>query len=608
MNKKIRRILCIVLLFAILVSVAPPQKAAAASTDAKVQEVVQTVQDVYRGSQQGAGRYSFFGYCGTMIAWHLYLLGITDRVRLGDGKDFFNYFYGHEYSSGGFPVKAYPSWEYSLYSALNAITANGSQDAYNILVGFERTPSQAGSLYGHALVIFAIIDGIVYFNQSYGSYLYGVYYPEGGTIALSIVDFCNLFSGDVLDGVVYFGRKSYSESCTYYPANLDAQITESTHMYTEPCLDTTDERSKILRPLQPGEPVRVTGLYLNPLGEYWYQVEEENKIGYVPAQLTRVLTMRYDDVSLRDASVAQELRQGQNANIGGSIYAAHNRICTVRAQIFAMDGKELTHVMSGTHSLDARRYQLYRSELDYQLDFRGLQPGTYRLELAVVVGNYYFADGELQTQWKTIKLWRSDFKVVHQLGSTYHVKFDAAGGTAALNQANVSIGDRLKELPQATRPGYVFEGWYNAEGIRFTSRTVIAESTTLYARWKVDETATGWYLIDGNWAYLEEGVAKTGFIRSEGSTCYIQEDGTLATGWLELEGKLYYFYPSGVMHMGWMDREEGRSYFTANGAATGWMVIGDNQYYFDQAGIMLTGRQTIDEEEYIFGSDGVLKK
>lgn len=606
MNKKILRILAAALVLVLLVSMVPPVKVQAAS-GGKVQRVVDQIKDVYRSSQQGAGRYSFFGYCGTMIAWQLYILGITDRVMLADGKHLYDKFAYQQYTSTGFPIRAYSGSFFNLKTALNTITDNGTKDAYNILVGWERTPSEAGSLYGHAMIIFAVLDGVVYFNESYSAVYGGIYYPEGHPIAMTIDDFYSIYGHNTLDGMIHFGQKSYSEDCTYHPAYLYAAVTEGTQLRSEPCDGETDERSQLIRDLIPGEQLSITGLYENPLGEFWYQVEENGKVGYLRADKTRLLQTRYDDVWAESIDVPQEVRQGRNYAIEGQLLASYNRITTVRAQVFSLADGQKTHVMSSTQSLEARRLSLYRSEVANGIDLRSLPIGTYRVELAAVVGNCYYADGALQTEWKTVKLWCSDFRIVSQYGGSYHVRYDAAGGTSALNAQNVAIGDRIGTLPQASRPGWIFAGWYTADGTRVTERTVIAEDVTLVAHWQADPEATGWYVVDGRWTYLENGEIKTGFIRGQDITCYITDTGDLATGWLQLEGKTYYFLPSGAMYLGWMEMELGAFYFTANGAATGWMVIEDEHYYFNESGMMAVGSLEIDGVVYTFDANGVLQ-
>ncbi len=586
MFHKIRRLICLAVLLTLLVSVLPGYTASAVTTNPREQEVIQTALDTYRASQEGAGRYSFYGYCGTMVSWQLHVLGITsDRVKL-DGKNVYDYFCYQSYTSGGFPVHPYSGGYWNLYTALNDITDGGTKDAYNIVVGFEYTPSEAGAMYGHGLVIFGIIDGVVYYNESGPTYPDGLYYPEGTPIACTIEAFARRYSYATLDGLIHFGRKSYSEDCTQYPAYLYAAATEKTPMFSEPCTPETDDRSKPLRTVNAGEYMSVIGLYVNPLGEYWYQVDEGGKIGYIAAGDTRMVQMRYDDVSLADSNMPGELRQGRNYYVSGNLYAVHNRVTTVRAQLFSMDGTQATHVLSATQPLDARRYSLHRSDLADQLGLPYLSAGRYRLELAAVVGNHYYADGELQTQWKTVKLWQSEFMVVTHSYSTYHVTFDADGGTTDMAEASIYVGDRLAQMPEATRPGYLFVGWFTADGVPVTERTVIAESVTLYARWKLDENAQGWYESEDGWVYLEAGQVITGFVQAGGMTFCLTPEGEFLTGMQEIDGRLFYFQPGGAMHLGWLENEEGIRYFTANGAAVGNMVIEDVQYTFDENGIL----------------------
>jgi hypothetical protein len=46
-----------------------------------------------------------------------------------------------------------------------------------MVVGFQKTNTAAGSIYGHALVVHAILDGIVYFVECYDSAVGGRYWP-----------------------------------------------------------------------------------------------------------------------------------------------------------------------------------------------------------------------------------------------------------------------------------------------------------------------------------------------------------------------------------------------------------------------------------------------
>ncbi len=590
MFKKIRRVLCLCLVLAMLAVFLPARQAAARELNAREQELVKLIQQTYDNSRQQAGFYSFYGYCGTMVAWQLHILGITEERVKSDGRDLYDYFYRQSYTSGGYQVRPYDGGYWGMAGALNDITENGTKDAYNILVGFQSTPSEAGSMYGHSVLIFGIIDGVVYYNESSMAVLDGVYYPEGAARSCSVNTFISRYSYATLDGLIYFGRNTYDESCTQYPAYLYAGATEDTLLYSQPCTTETDERSNPLRTVRSGEQLSVVGLYENTLGEFWYQVESKTEVGYILADCTKVLQMRYDDVTISDADIPWELRLGRNYRVAGEIKSTNNRICTVRAQLFLMDGTEATHVLSATEAVDARRFHLLYSDLTEDLKLPWLDAGIYRLELAAVVGNYYYADGELQTQWETVRLWRSEFAMVTRYYTTNCVIFDAEGGWSSMNEANVYIGQPLAQMPEAVRPGYVFLGWYTADGTQITEDTVIPGDITLYAHWAQDENANGWYYMDGSWSYLTNGVPQTGFQEAEGITYYIQEDGSFATGLQRIGSSTYYFQPNGALHLGWLKLASGTCYFTENGMVTGWMEIDGTSYYFDEVGILKNER------------------
>ncbi len=607
MQKRILRVFSLALLLAMLVGILPLQGADAISSERDAQ-LKQELIDLYQECRRQSGRYSFDGYCGSLVSWQLYLLGITSEMLGANGNTHYDNHKYSDYTSGGYRVRAYSGWEFGLEESLNLITDNGTRDAYNVLVGFERTHTAAGSRYGHAMLITAIIDGVIYFTESYPVTINGTFYREGAPITCTIEEFVRYYARwSQLDGVIHFGLKTYADTCTYYPAYLYAGVTQEAQLYTEPCLPEVDDRSKPLRQLQTGERISVTGLYQNKDGEYWYQVDEEGQTAYIRADFTQVLSMRYDDITADAVDAPAELRQGRGFDVKGKLKAVYNRITTIRAQVFAYEEQEQTHVMSTTHTLNGQSYSLSRTELSEQLAFRKLDVGSYRYELAVVVGNHFFADGTLQIDWQTIKLWRSDFRVVTRQGGTYHVEFDANGGVSELNKADVAMGDSLEKLPEASREGYIFGGWYTEDGQQITGDTVIPGSITLTAKWLNAEDVTGWYIENGAWVYLENGLPKTGFVHTDGITYHINENGTLDIGQVYIHGKRYYFNGNGAMHIGWREEQEGKYYYTENGAATEWMYIDGSRYYFGYDGIMRTGLQLIDGRYCYFGSNGILQ-
>ena len=234
MNKKyLRRLSLILTVVMILGAVLSAPVSASPTTETQIK---QQIAATYKKSKAFYGWDSFHGFCGALVNAQLYLLGITDTVLGVDGRDAFDTFKRLSVTSGGFGVKAYPAGLYSLKSALNAITKNGTADAYNILVGFQKTPSVLGRRYGHAVVIHAILDGTVYFVESYNVTINGVYYKEGTPLTASIEDFAAYYADTTtqFDGVIHFGLKTYADSCTEYPSNATGTVVAEGNIWSQP--------------------------------------------------------------------------------------------------------------------------------------------------------------------------------------------------------------------------------------------------------------------------------------------------------------------------------------------------------------------------------------
>lgn len=605
MHKKILRIASVLLILLSIISMLPTTASSMATTEAE--RISALVTSTYKKALKRTGRSSFHGWCGAAVDQQMYVLGITNKVVGSDGKDKFDQYKKQEFTSGGYKVRAYSGKKYNLAGALNAITNNGTQNAYNIMVGFQRTNTSSGWKYGHAVFIYAIIDGIVYFTESFNMRFEGKNYAEGQCITGTIEQFAKSFnSWCKFDGVIHFGLKTYQEECLFINSYLYANTTTATTLYSAPCVPGVDDRSKPLRQLQPGERLSVIGMYRNTLGEYWYEVEDA-QIGYVRADDTVVQSMRYDDVAIASVKAPTVLTEGSSFSIKGGITGQYVSIISVRAQVYQVGENGLTHMMTTNAPVSANDYTLYKSKVAKRLTFKLLDVGSYHYELAAVVSNYYYADGELQTEWQTIKLWKSDFQVVDKKGETASVTFDAEGGVSELNAAEMTLGQPLSILPDAQREGYVFDGWYTADGEKVDEEYVLEGKMTLYAHWVEAGDVTGWYQEDGRTYYVEDGVRLNGFFHVGNVTYYQGEDGYLATGWTVIEGERYYFNANGAMASGWLVLPEGTYYIGVDGTlAIGWVIINNQTYYFAEDGLMATGIRVIDGVKYHFGVNGIL--
>ena len=87
----------------------------------------------------------------------------------------------------------------------------------------------------------------------------------------------------------------------------------------------------------------------------------------------------------------------------------------------------------------------------------------------------------------------------HWKKSVYDVRFDANDGTGVVTR-NVVHGDAVGVLPEPSREGYSFGGWWTAAdgGVQVTSATAVYESTTFWAHWIDDSYIVTFDPADGS--------------------------------------------------------------------------------------------------------------
>ena len=600
MHKKILRILTLALAILLLVTVLPQETFA---DDLEIKEIKNQITSTYKAAKRYSGRPSFSGYCASLVNWQLYLMGITKEKLGNNGNQEYDYFCKQTQTSGGYTVRAYPDERFSLKEALHYVSQDGTKKVYNMIVCFQSTNSAAGRRYGHAFLIHAIMDGIVYYSESSSVSIAGKYFPEGSAIAVTLEEFCQYYSKwNDYEGLIYFGRKTYADECSFFTSNLYVSVNETTGLYSSPCASEVDPRSKYRYDVKAGEKVHVVGLYRNTEGEYWYELDDGHN-GFIPADKTTLISTDYSDIQVSNMVSPMNLRAGNRFSLKGQISSDHNRIYTIRAQIYKLEENgEMVQMDSATAMVDGNDYTLNGSSLSSSLAFRKLKKGTYLYTLAAVVGNYYCENGNVKLQWKTVPLWQARFEVTSSYSGLNSVQFDANGGAVEFNQVAQASGTPIGELPLPHRPGYRFLGWStDQEGHNMVNtHYVISQNTVLYAQWTVDKTAEGWYPVDGTWYYLSNGQAQEGFFTDSGLT-YFAENGTPITGWKIVEGKHYYFGRNGVMQTGLLEAEGVRYLLGEDGAAmSGWAEVDGNTYYLNSNGSFCSGWLRIDGQLHYF--------
>jgi len=496
----IKRIFILALCLCLLVGAIPVK----ALEDDKVSQVCQDIVDDYRSILRYTNMDSLAGWCGLMASWQMYFLGINSWVVGHHGKDQYDAYENVTVTSGGHKVKAYSAKDYTLDEALNTISKNGSWDVYNILVGFQKTSTQLGSIYGHSLVIYAILDGIVYYTEGYNTSMGRAGVPYQVTIE-EFVDYYDDWT--VFEGLIVFGRKGYVANCTEYATNMYAQVTQPVQLYSQPCLPgTVDEESEVLRTVPVGERIWVNALLENPGGEFYYQVDDGYQAGYILAEKAEPIRFVYEDIGITNVRNPVDMEKGENCKITGRIASEFSTMGAVRMEVTDTQGNIiLNHGLAKLSGV----YDLEGDTFSRAVKFGYLEDGNYIYNIYADGLNFYVRDGQVV----------SDYQQVHLVQSVFRV-----------GQAERYM------LPKQTEEPAVLDGW-------------VWDGTWYY--YESGTPRTGWYCSGGADYYLkEDGSVTTGWTTINGKMRYFSNTGCMRTGWIETDAGRMYLMSNGAPAVG----------------------------------------------------------
>lgn len=481
-----KRRICFLVLALIMALCALPVTAGAAANDA-ASELYKATRRSYTSSRASYGK-SFHGFCGTMVAYQLRQGKITKGVDKMDGNALYDHYKNKTSSSGGYYINPYSAKKYSLEEALNAISHNGTKDVYNILVGFQWTNTEAGAFFGHAVFINGILDGTVYFVESYTSAIAG---SEGTVARVSISDFANYYDQWArFEGCIHF-TKDYAESLSYWDTDLFVRARFDMQLRSQPCL-IGQENCELLRSVSAGEMLRVTGILRNDAGQWYYQVQDGAYTGYVVAQATALEQECAEGVTLRELALPQTVASEEKLTLSGEVYSAHGRISTMEAVVTDVSGREVARV---EQKGDKRTVSLS------ELKLPTLSDGSYTLRLWATVQAPYVAEAQLVESTVTTQLLEETFQV----------------GTAP------RVGSYGVVFAMAQKPN----GWVRQNG------------TWYY--YTEGQPYTGWLRDHGLHYYLDEtGAVTTGWAQIDGQTCLFSDSGVLCTGWIRVDEGMRY--------------------------------------------------------------------
>lgn len=484
-----------------------PVAADAASKDAASQ-LYQATRRSYTASRASYGK-SFHGFCGTMVAYQLRQGKITKWVEKMDGNALYDHYEGKATSSGGFYIKPYSAKKYSLADALNAISHNGTKDVYNILVGFQWTNTEAGALFGHAVFINGILDGTVYFVESYTSAIAG---EEGAVARVSIAEFARYYDQWAkFEGCIHF-TKDYAESLTYRDTDLFVRARFDIQLRSQPCL-IGQEDCQLLRTVSAGERLRVTGILENAAGEWYYQVQDGAYTGYVVAQATALEQLCGENIAVQELDVPQTVEAEEKLTLSGGMKSACGLINSVKAVITDVSGREVATV---EQNVEKSAFSLS------QLQLPGLMDGSYTLRLWANLQVAYVGEDQLAESPVTTQLLEETILV----GAAPQMR--SYGAVYTLPQ-KLNGWVRQNGTWYYYTEGQPYTGWLREHGLRYY----------------LDETGavtTGWAEVDGQKClFSDSGALCIGWIRAEEGMRYCAKEGRFVNGFVNIDGLRYYF-------------------------------------------------------------------
>ncbi len=223
----------------------------------------------------------------------------------------------------------------------------------------------------------------------------------------------NGMSGDVDCNYMYVelpgkhsSDTSYLSRCEYYPSNLNVTINATSNVREYPSTDYN-----ILKTLNAGDTVHVTGLYKNTYGNYWYQIETEGVTGYIGSELADINEYLFDDISVQNPDMASNLNSGSGYYIKGELSSVYNNLMTVNARVYSGEDTDATPILSSSYSPNSKYYSLYKSEVDYGLPFGTQSSGYYTYEISADVKNYSARGTTLSSKTENVVLWTTPYTV-----------------------------------------------------------------------------------------------------------------------------------------------------------------------------------------------------
>ncbi len=512
----LKRIWALVLCAVLLVTALPVRSFAAPNDE--VERICGQIRDTYQKTYAAVGDLS--GYCGEMAAWELYYLGITKSVVSKNGNQMYDELSITDQINEGFQMKLYPASAYTIEEALNTITGCGTKDAYNIVAGYHWTTTTAGSLYGHVTVIHAILDGMVYFTEGFGT---PFNMDPSQPMICSIAEFAQYYDEWTgFEGIIHFGRGNYIDGYEMFGCNQFVRAGSNISLMSLPDF----AKAETVRTVAAGERLRAVALCKDENDVMFYQILDGGETCYLPVDMVEPVKFVYNDLTVTDAVLPVQVAKGRDFKLSGVIRSEYNKIYSLVVQI--TDAQEQV-ILSYDMVKDGNMVDLGHQFVNDRVDISGLAEGSYTYNVYCDMVNHYDLDGVVIGDMQRVLAVSSEFTV---------------GDAAAAPQARV-----VQAEPQEEKAGWQYENgnWYFYE-VNTPRVGWFCDNGLDYYLLSDGSAATGWQEINGkNRYFTETGVMRTGWLECAEGHFYMLSNGAAATGWKQVDGVLYCFGEDGQL-------------------------------------------------------------
>ncbi len=492
-----KRLLALLLVVSIIFCGVLPADASA-EVMSEAERISAQIKTIYRKTLYHTGKSSLNGFCGLMTCTQLYLLGINAYPETYDGNNIYDAYLRQDVTTGGYKVKTYSAKSYGLEETLNVITNGGTKNAYNLVVGFQWTNTNAGARFGHAVLIHAILDGQVYFVEGFYTSLAG---EAGNVIVCSIEEFVAFFDDwTTFEGIVEFGTKAYADFCKAYPINRVISAQQGAQLFSQPAPDG-QVSSQVLRSVLPGERLQAVGLYENDNGLY-YCVDNGDGYAFLPAEYASVGAAEQGNVVLSNFDCPSQLEKNEKFMLSGTVTVRGGYITQQKLTILRDDGTEFAVIAKPDTGVQAKLNAFTR-----ELSKLSFEPGAYRLKLDVTYSDYIAQNDTCTEVSHTRTVWQGAFAVGEHIAPTV--------------------------APDSTTP----DGWVKENGV-----------------WRFYQNGAprvGWYCHAGvDYYFQPDGAVTTGWAEINGKYRLFTDTGAMRIGWVHLGDASYYMLSNGEVAIG----------------------------------------------------------